>query len=167
MNALKIILFSTLLAILYGIVHDLITAHICVEYFTIGHPKIIESTSPVTLALLWGIIATWWVGLPLGIVLALVTQFGSRTVAPVNTVLKYSVYLILCMFLTAGIFGLIAGIAATKGNLFLTGEMEQMVPKNQHIRFLAVAWTHGASYLAGITGTIVLSRVLYMKRKQL
>lgn len=158
-------LFSTLLAIVYGIIHDLITAHICVEYFTIGHPKIIESTSPVALALLWGIIATWWVGLPLGILLAIVSQVGKLPVIPVKMVLRSCIMLILCMFVTAAIFGIVAGLAATQGNLFLAGAMEQLVPKQQHTRFLAVAWAHGASYLTGIIGALIISRILHKNRR--
>ena len=61
MTFVKIVLSTLFSAISYGIIHDMITAHFCVEYFTIGHPKIIESESPVLLALLWGVIATWWV----------------------------------------------------------------------------------------------------------
>ncbi len=57
-------------AISYGIVHDQITARICVEYFTVGHPRLTDSDLPTVLALFWGVVATWWVGLPLGLGLA-------------------------------------------------------------------------------------------------
>ena len=56
MTSVKIILSTLFAAISYGIIHDMITAHLCVEYFTIGHPKIIESESPVILALFAGIV---------------------------------------------------------------------------------------------------------------
>lgn len=166
MNYVKIILASVLLAIMYGIIHDMITAHLCLEYFTIGHPKIIESTSPVLLALTWGVIATWWVGLPLGVLLAIVSQAGKRPVIPVSTVLKYALYLLLSMFLVAFIFGTIAGIAALKGNLVLFGTMAELIPKEQHARFLAAGWAHGASYLSGVIGIIVISRIIIKLRVQ-
>ena len=38
-------------AILYGVLHDLVTAHVCVEYFSIGHPEVIASADPLRLAL--------------------------------------------------------------------------------------------------------------------
>jgi hypothetical protein len=44
MTFVKIVLSTLFAAISYGIIHDMITAHFCVEYFTIGHPKIIYLT---------------------------------------------------------------------------------------------------------------------------
>jgi hypothetical protein len=58
-EALKIILLCVLSAITYGILHDQVTARICVEYFTIGHPPMFATDSPTFLALGWGILATW------------------------------------------------------------------------------------------------------------
>ena len=67
MEFIKILFFSVVAAIFYGILHDQVTAHICVEYFSIAHPPVFTTNSPFLLALGWGIIATWWVGLPLGL----------------------------------------------------------------------------------------------------
>jgi hypothetical protein len=74
----KIVLYSTFSAVVYGILHDLVTAHVCVEYFTIAHPRVIESESPIILALVWGAIATWWVGLILGVLLGAAARWGSN-----------------------------------------------------------------------------------------
>jgi len=77
METLKIILLSVLAACVYGIVHDQITAQVCVEYFTVAHPPILGGTqSPLLLGLGWGIIATWWVGLPLGLIIAAAARVG-------------------------------------------------------------------------------------------
>ncbi len=54
-------------SVLYGLLHDQVTARVCVEYFTIGHPRVMASKSPTPLALYWGVVAPWWVGLPAGI----------------------------------------------------------------------------------------------------
>jgi len=48
----------------YGLVHDQVTVRVSLEYFTIGHPQLITTSSPTLLALFWGAAATWWVGLP-------------------------------------------------------------------------------------------------------
>jgi len=72
MESLKIVFASIAAAILYGIVHDQFTARICVEYFTVFHPPVFATRSPTLLGIGWGIIATWWVGALLGLVLALV-----------------------------------------------------------------------------------------------
>ncbi|MFN3944768.1 MAG: hypothetical protein ACK4K7_07550 [Allosphingosinicella sp.] len=36
----RIVAFVTVAAMAYGILHDQVTAHICVEYFTIAQPPI-------------------------------------------------------------------------------------------------------------------------------
>jgi hypothetical protein len=58
-ESLKIILLCIVAAIVYGILHDQVTARVCVEYFTIGHPPIFHTDDPTLLALGWGVIATW------------------------------------------------------------------------------------------------------------
>ena len=63
MTGVSIILLSIVTAVAYGILHDLVTAHVCLEYFTVAHPPILPSQSPVVMAFLWGVLATWWVGL--------------------------------------------------------------------------------------------------------
>ena len=60
MESLKIIALCIFSAVLYGILHDQVTARVCVEYFTIGHPPVFATESPTLLAIGWGIIATWW-----------------------------------------------------------------------------------------------------------
>jgi hypothetical protein len=70
----RIVLFSLGCAVIYGIVHDQVTAPVCVEYFTIGHPSLLGRRDPTVLGIVWGIIATWWGGLALGLLLALVSD---------------------------------------------------------------------------------------------
>ena len=47
--------------------------------FTIGHPPVFATDDPTLLGLGWGVIASWWVGLLLGIPLALVARAGGRS----------------------------------------------------------------------------------------
>jgi hypothetical protein len=58
METVKIVLLCIGSAVLFGIVHDQVTARLCVEYFTIGHPKVFGTESPTLLAFGWGVIAT-------------------------------------------------------------------------------------------------------------
>jgi hypothetical protein len=60
------------------ILHDQITARVCVEYFTVFHPPVFNTQSPTLLACGWGVIATWWVGLFLGLFLAVAARIGPR-----------------------------------------------------------------------------------------
>src|SRR5579859_3833462 len=79
MESVKIILLCVGTAIVYGICHDQITARVCVEYFTIGHPPIFGGTQdPTLLAFGWGVFATWWVGVMLGAPATLLARIGSR-----------------------------------------------------------------------------------------
>jgi hypothetical protein len=65
-------------AVFYGVLHDNVTARLCVEYFTVGHPRVIASESPTVLALVWGVLATWWFGTFLGLLLAIAARAGRR-----------------------------------------------------------------------------------------
>lgn len=50
-------------ASILGIAVDVITANVAVKYFTVHHPHVVESDSPWVMALIWGVGASWWVGL--------------------------------------------------------------------------------------------------------
>ena len=53
MHALTIVVLCIGMAITYGILHDQVTARVCVEYFTIGHEPIFGTDSPTLLGLGW------------------------------------------------------------------------------------------------------------------
>src|ERR1700742_3819758 len=97
MEFAKIILFCLAAAIVYGILHDQVTAHLCVEYFTVAHPQVFHTQSPFLLALGWGVIATWWVGLPLGILLAAVARLGTGHRLTLSDVRPWIVRLLIAM----------------------------------------------------------------------
>ena len=59
MKSLLIIGTTILCCVIYGIIHDQITARLCVEYFTVFHPPVFATQNPTLLGLGWGIIATW------------------------------------------------------------------------------------------------------------
>lgn len=50
---IAIVLLAVLAACGYGVIHDQITVRICLEYFTIGHPRIFTTESPTLLAFGW------------------------------------------------------------------------------------------------------------------
>src|SRR5436309_8636488 len=78
MEFLFIVAFCVVAAVMYGVLHDQVTARVCVEYFTIGHPPIFRTDDPTLLGIGWGILATWWVGVMLGVPLAVVARVGKR-----------------------------------------------------------------------------------------
>ena len=146
MQVVAIIIASVLAAITYGIIHDQVTARICVEYFTIGHPRLIDSDSPTVLGLFWGVVATWWVGLPLGIGLAVAARAGLRPKLTWSQLVRPLGVLLCSMFTVAILAGLIGYFTSSAGV------------------FLTAGWAHSASYLSGILGGIVLWIVTWRRR---
>jgi len=167
MESIKIIVFSVLAAITYGIIHDQITAHICVEYFTIGHVRVIQSESPFILALVWGFIATWWVGLSLGLLLAFSSRVGKYPKLTYKDLKEPMLTLLIFMFCIAFIVGVIGFTTSKLGIFFLVRRLATRVPEEQHSLFLTAGWAHSASYLAGIAGGIILCIKTWNKRKKI
>jgi hypothetical protein len=167
MTFVKIVLSTLFAAISYGIIHDMITAHFCVEYFTIGHPKIIESESPVLLALLWGMIATWWVALPMGILIAGFSQFGKNPYLEFQDIMSLILKLLLIMFGIALIAGIVGYVLTDLEMIYLTPSFAELMDSSKHSKFLAAGWAHTSSYLSGIIGTIFVCIIISKKRKKL
>lgn len=167
METLKIIGFATLAAILYGILHDQVTAHLCVEYFTIGHPPIFPTESPFLLALGWGVIATWWVGLPLGIGLAIAARTGRAPKLALAELRRP----VLLLMLGCGALALLAGITGAIGAamdwVWLVGWLADAVPPEKHVAFLADLWAHSASYAGGLIGGLGLMVVTWLRRRRM
>src|SRR5579871_109683 len=166
MESIKIVVLCTGSAVIYGVLHDQVTARVCVEYFTIGHPPIFGTDSPTLLALGWGVIATWWVGLMLGIPVALASRAGSR---PKLTSARLVRPLTILMVVTAGV-SLLAGVtgyfAATAGAVWLLEPLQSAVPASKHVRFLADLWAHSAAYGVGFLGSIIICGWIWFKRGQ-
>ncbi|MET0308334.1 MAG: hypothetical protein ABW023_06470 [Sphingomonas sp.] len=167
METIRIIGFATLAAVLYGVLHDQVTAHLCVEYFTIGHPPVFPTSSPFLLALGWGVIATWWVGLPLGVGLAAAARFGRAPKLSLAELYRP----ILLLILGCGALALLAGIAGAVGaateQVWLVGWLADAVPREKHTAFLADLWAHGASYAGGVLGGIGLIGATIWRRRRL
>ena len=105
MQSVRIILFCIAAAVSYGIVHDQVTARVCVEYFTIGHPPVFAPKDPTLLGIGWGILATWWVGLLLGLPLAVAARAGRRPKRSAASLVQP----VLCLFGVTAACALIAG----------------------------------------------------------
>ena len=167
MQALKIIGMSILAAVIYGIVHDQFTVRVCLEYFTIAHPKIFDTENPTLLAIGWGIIATWWAGLLVGIPLAIAAQVGKR---PKHS--AASLFIPMVIFLSilgacaiaAGFFGWWLG-----GEYFLKLDhpLSREIPTSRHAVFLAAASAHTASYVLGFLGGLILAVWTWKSRSRL
>ncbi len=165
MRAGQIVLLCVLAAIAYGIVHDQITARVCVEYFTIGHPPVFPTDDPTLLGLGWGIIATWWVGLILGVALAVAARAGSRPPRGVRSLLRPVVLLLATTGAAALVMGIIGYAVAEAGGVVLVGPLADDVPRERHTRFLADLWAHATSYVVGAAGGLVVCVSVWRSRR--
>jgi len=156
MQSLAIILLCILSAVVYGILHDQVTARVCVEYFTIGHPPIFNTTNPTLLGLGWGVVATWWVGLLLGAPLAMAARAGSRPKRDVFSLVRPIAILLTTCAVSAVAAGLVGGILAGQRMVVLVEPLASGVPREKQLAFLADLWAHSASYLMGFLGGVVV-----------
>lgn len=161
MESLKIVGLCMVAAISYGIVHDQFTARICLEYFTVFHPPILLGIqSPTLLGLAWGVLATWWVGVILGIFLAIAARAGSRPKRSLLDLLP-SVRTPLLVMAACALLSGIAGFFWGK----LPPHMAALLPPGAYHRFAGDWWAHSASYASGFLGGIVLCVVTYRRRR--
>lgn len=156
MKPAAIILLCTLAAITYGVLHDQVTARLCIEYFTIGHPPIFGTENPTLLGLGWGIIATWWVGAGLGIGLAIAARAGRHPKAEPRALVRPLLLLLAMTAALAAASGLLGHIAATNRWIILVPRLADRIPEDRHVRFLAVGTAHTVSYAAGALGGLML-----------
>ncbi len=151
-----IVLFSMIAAVFYVIIHDQITARICVEYFTIGHPPLFQTDSPTLLALGWGVVATWWVGLPLGVLLGGASRLGTWPRTGVRELFWPTVVLLIVMALAAVFFGWRGFHRANAGTVQMPTALAAAVPSEKHAAFIADWFAHSASYAVGALGGLAL-----------
>ena len=154
-------------SILYGVAHDQVTARVCVEYFTVGHPPIFGTDNPTLLGLGWGIIATWWVGAILGVALAIAARAGNRPRRTVRSLVQPVIVLLAVTGAIALAAGLIGGAFAILGWVVLVPPLAAEVPSSKHTPFLADLWAHSASYLVGFVGGVVVCVRVWSSRKRL
>jgi hypothetical protein len=166
MKALAIIGLCILAASFYGVLHDQVTARVCVEYFTIGHPPIFRTDNPTLLGLGWGVLGTWWVGALLGVPLAIVARAGHRPPREPRSLLRPLLILLLVMGCCALAAGMIGWRLADSGVVFLIGPISQAVPAERHVPFIADLWAHGASYGVGLIGGVVLMIGVWRSRRK-
>jgi hypothetical protein len=157
---------------LFGIIHDQLTYTISPEYYTkfkfyqfglmdIGNEAIFPNPRLEVSAV--GFMATWWMGLPIGLVLGLVGLTINNNKKMFLTVIKAFVLTTIVAFAT----GLI-GLAYGKLHLADTG-VNWWLPNNliDKKNFIAVGSMHNFSYIGGLTGLIAGIIYILKQRKKL
>lgn len=165
MRPLGIVLMCIGAAVTYGIAHDQVTARVCVEYFTIGHPPVFGTEDPTLLGIGWGIFATWWVGLLLGVPLAIAARAGSRPKRSVRSLIRPIASLFGVTAVAALGAGVIGWFLAKAGAVILVGPIAHQVPPDRHVPYLVDLWAHSASYFVGFVGGIVIVVRVWRSRR--
>jgi hypothetical protein len=163
LTLIALIFLACLLAGVYGSLHDQLTYTISPEYYTkfkFYQFGLAESGSEAILpnpriaVSVVGLLATWWMGIPIGIVLGLVGLIhkGWRTMF---TVTFKSFILTIVVAFTTGLVGLLYG------HVYLAGKPRTelanwYIPDNvvDFENFIKVGSMHNFSYIGGLTGLI-------------
>jgi hypothetical protein len=160
MKVVKIVALCIVGSVVYGILHDLVTAHVCVEYFSQFHPDVFHTDSPLLLALGWGVIATWWMGLFLGPIVGGAARAGQLPklgwrdlVRPLATVFGIS-YAFAMVGLLVGYFLFPAIPSQLYANVPRLQEVH-LPPEREHL-FMADLIAHNTSYIVSTLGALGL-----------
>lgn len=157
-NFLQVVVGSTALACLLGICLDLVTANVAVEYFSVHHPRIVNTNNPWALAIVWGIAASWWCGAIAGIVIAIVNHLRKDPVPPKRILRWAAVASVLLWIIMISILLAILAFAST------IPESMRRPTFDYDRRMIAVAMAHQYEYLLAALATIVIA-ILVWRRK--
>lgn len=157
---LLLIFIAVLLAGAYGIIHDQITYSISPEYYTrfkFRQFGFLNSPLPNrALAGIVGFLASWWMGVPIGVLVGL-AGFMHRGPRRMFRVSLQSFLLVVGLTLLIGLIGLAYGFYRTAGEIHLADYKGWFIPPNlvdlRH--FLCVGYMHNASYLGGAISILV------------
>jgi len=160
MEAVKIVALCLVSCIVYGICQDHVTVRVCVDYFTVGHPPIFGGIKdPTLLAISWGLLATWWVGLLLGLPAAFLARIGSRPKLAWRDLRVPITMLMFVVAITAFVAGLAGHASADFDRAYFPSQRAEDQP-----RYAADASAHNAAYAAGFIGGLLICGWIWWKR---
>jgi hypothetical protein len=162
---LKIIGLFTVAAVLFGLIHDQITARVCLEYFTVAHVTIVASQSPTVLGLVWGVVATWWAGALAGIIVSLAAREGPWPKLPWNHFVRPASALAGAMAGSALLAGVAAYVLTAHGAVHIVSDYEDLIAPERQARFMADVWAHLASYAVGLLGSVAIAAMALRSRR--
>lgn len=157
---------------LYGILHDQLTYSISPEYYTkfkfyqfglmdLGNEAIFPN--PRMEVSIVGFMATWWMGLPIGLILGLVGLIRTDY-KRMFTVTMRSIFITVIVAFLTGLVGL------AYGKFYLADQgVDWWLPENliDTENFISVGSMHNFSYLGGLIGLIagIVYSILQKKKR--
>jgi len=97
---------------------------------------VFPTDDPTLLGIGWCIIATWWVGLLLGIPLAIAARAGNRPKRSVGSLVRPLACLLAVMAVSAALAGYIGWVLASRGIVFLWGHLPRLFQLSSMFRLL-------------------------------
>jgi hypothetical protein len=169
LTLLLIIVLAPLIGGMYGILHDQLTYTVSPEYYTkfkfyqfgltdVGTEAIFPNPRLAVAAV--GFMATWWMGLPIGLILGLVGLVHNDNKQMFRVTMQAIIVTVIVAFAT-GLTGLVFG------KLYLADKgVDWWLPENlvDIKNFIAVGSMHNFSYLGGLTGLI--AGIIYSVKKK-
>lgn len=155
-------LVACILAGIYGILHDQLTYTISKEYYTkfkFYQFGLLDEGMPGPLPnpRLWvcyvGFMATWWLGLPIGIILGSISMH--RDIKTMVDIALKSFLIVLAIAFLTSLYGLCEGHFYTS-NLPKENFRRWFIPDNlvDYKSFITVGTMHNHSYLGGLCGLV-------------
>jgi hypothetical protein len=150
---LTFLLAAIVTASAYGAIHDQISYTVSPEYFTrfkfIKFQLLDETVSPRMRAAEVGVLASWWMGIPLGILTGLVAFIHRDNKVMIRS-LAWSLLLMSGFALVFSLCGLLYGYMQTQ-TIDLSAYSDWYIPDGvQNIRnYLCAGYMHNSGYLGG------------------
>ena len=174
LTLLFIVILSCFIGAIYGIVHDQLTYSISPEYYTkfkfnqFGLAEDgIPVQSPRLMAVVAGIMATWWMGYIIGAILGLVGLIHKDSKQMFTVTMKAILITMVIAFIT-GLIGLLYGYISLESqpehfSIFHPDISEPVIDIKS---FEMVGLMHNFSYLGGLIGMIAgIVYSIFQKRK--
>jgi len=146
----KIVAGATLMACGLGVCLDLVTANVAVEYFSVHHPRIVDTQNPWILGIVWGFAASWWFGAIAGTVVATINELRAQPLAP-KRILKWVA--VSCVVLWLVMIALLTSVYLVASSIPLT---ERRPSFDYDRRIMAVAVAHMYEYLLGAIAMLAI-----------
>jgi hypothetical protein len=159
------------LSIVYGVLHDQLTARAYLPYFTEWEPHAsmmqLNTNDPTWVGLAWGFAATWWVGLILGLPLALVSTSGSDNWWTWRRLTGYLSGLLVCVGGLAALGYLMSLANHLKVDPSLPGSAVPSGDTTSLELFTAVLVAHNISYIGGAAAGVVMIWMIFRIRRRI
>jgi hypothetical protein len=154
-----LVILACLLGGVYGILHDQLTYTISAEYYTkfkfvqfgfIEEGKQFNPVYPRAFVAQVGFMASWWMGIPIGILLGLVGLIHTDY-KQMFRITKNALLITLAVAFVTGLIGLWYGFFVLAVNGVNWWLPENLVHREN---FIAVGSMHNCSYLGGVIGLV-------------